>query len=63
MSYTRYFFEKDGKWLTKDWSMTDDPNKAIAVKERLEADLFLIGRQKQGLLEVFKVTEHEFVDN
>lgn len=61
MSYTRYFFEKNEKWLTKDFSMTDDPNKAMASKDEVEATLFLSGRQSQGLLEGFKITEHKFV--
>lgn len=58
----KYLFEKNGKWLTKDWSMTGDANKAMKSNDELEAKLFLMGRQDQGLLVGFEVTEHEFIN-
>lgn len=61
MSEIKYLFEKDGKWLTKDFAITNDPNKAMASKCEIEATLFLSGRKSQGLLEGFTVTEHEFI--
>ena len=59
---TKYLFEKNGKWLTNEWSMTDNALEAMMSNNEIEANLFLMGRQEQGLLCGFVVTEHEFVD-
>lgn len=63
METKRYFFEKDGKWLTKDGKLTIDPQEAMFSKDEIEANLFLIGKHNQNKLLGFHVTEHIFLGN
>ena len=63
METIKYFFEKDGQWLTRDGKLTIDPQEAMVSKNEIEANLFLIGRHRQNKLIGFYVTEHIFLDN
>ena len=60
MDIIYYFFEKDGLWLTDDRQLTNDPQKAWWLPDRLEAELFILDNET---LKGFKVTQHLFMDN
>jgi len=60
---TMYLIEKEGSWLTEDWSITNNANSAMKFKNDFTANLFLEGHKEKGNLKDFEVTEHILIED
>lgn len=57
----KYFYEKDGQWLSKNRKLTIDPHKAWSYDNLEDAEFYLALHNWRGHFLGFEITEHEFI--